>query len=101
MVVHPGAGNHRNTLVNALIGKYGNKLSSLNGSSRPGIVHRIRQTNKWIIVVAKNNFTHSFLSKQFSDHTIKRKYIAFDLGNFRPLKGTIETKISRSKRIDN
>ena len=49
-------------------------------------------------MVAKNNLSHSFLSKQFSDHTIKRKYIALAWGILRPLKGTIETFITRSKR---
>ena len=51
-----------------------------------------------MLVIAKNNFAHSNLGKQFSDHTIKRKYIALIWGVLRPLKGTIETFITRSKR---
>ena len=98
MVVHPGAGNHRNTLVNALIHKYKNKLSSLNGSSRPGIVHRIDKQTSGLLVVAKNNFTHSKLGEQFSNHSIQRKYIALIWGVIRPLNGSIVTKISRSKK---
>ena len=55
MVVHPGAGNYENTLVNALIYKYKNSLSDINGSSRPGIVHRIDKETSGLLVVAKNN----------------------------------------------
>ena len=98
MVVHPGAGNKNNTLVNILVGNYKKKLSNLSGSTRPGIVHRIDKDTSGLLVVAKNNFTHSSLGKQFSDHTIKRKYIALVWGVLRPLKGTIETFITRSKR---
>ena len=65
---------------------------------RPGIVHRIDKDTSGLLVVAKNNFTHADLGKQFSDHSIKRKYIALIWGVLRPLKGTIETFITRSKR---
>jgi 23S rRNA pseudouridine1911/1915/1917 synthase len=98
MVVHPGAGNKNDTLVNILVGNYKKKLSDLNGSTRPGIVHRIDKDTSGLLVVAKNNFTHSNLGKQFSDHSIKRKYIALVWGVLRPLKGTIETFITRNKR---
>jgi 23S rRNA pseudouridine1911/1915/1917 synthase len=98
MVVHPGAGNYEKTLVNALIHKYKNKLSDINGSSRPGIVHRIDKETSGLLVVAKNNFTHSNLGKQFSEHTIKRKYQCLAWGVIRPLSGRIETLISRNKK---
>ena len=98
MVVHPGAGNHENTLANALIYKYKDKLSDINGEFRPGIVHRIDKDTSGVLVVAKNNFAHAGLGKQFSDHSIKRKYIALVWGVLRPLKGTIETFLTRSKR---
>ena len=98
MVVHPGAGNKNDTLVNILVGGYKKKLSNLSGSTRPGIVHRIDKDTSGLLVVAKNNFTHAGLGKQFSDHSIKRKYIALIWGVLRPLKGTIETFITRSKR---
>ena len=98
MVVHPGAGNKNDTLVNILVGSYKKKLSNLSGSIRPGIVHRIDKDTSGLLVVAKNNFTHSALGQQFSDHSIKRKYIALIWGVLRPLKGTIETFITRSKR---
>ena len=64
MVVHPGAGNKNDTLVNVLMGRYKKKLSNLSGSTRPGIVHRIDKDTSGLLVVAKNNFTHAGLGKQ-------------------------------------
>jgi 23S rRNA pseudouridine1911/1915/1917 synthase len=98
MVVHPGAGNYENTLVNALIYKYKNSLSNINGSSRPGIVHRIDKETSGLLVVAKNNLSHSSLGNQFSNHTIERKYQCLVWGVVRPLSGRIETLISRNKK---
>ena len=98
MVVHPGAGNYKNTLVNALIYKYRNHLSDINGSSRPGIVHRIDKETSGLLVVAKNNLSHSNLGIQFSSHSIKRKYQCLVWGVIRPLNGRIETLITRDKK---
>ena len=98
LTVHPGAGNRENTLVNGLIYLYKKNLSSLSGITRPGIVHRIDKETSGVIVVAKNNFSHSNLSKQFSNHTIKRKYLALIWGVIRPLNGKIQTFLSRSKK---
>jgi 23S rRNA pseudouridine1911/1915/1917 synthase len=98
MVVHPGAGNYKKTLVNALIYKYKNKLSDVNGITRPGIVHRIDKETSGLLVVAKNNKAHSNLGKQFSDHTIQRTYLALTWGVLRPLHGKIETLIGRSRK---
>ena len=98
MVVHPGAGNYENTLANALAHKYKNKLSDINGELRPGIVHRIDKETSGLLVIAKNNLSHSKLGKQFSDHSIKRKYLCLIWGVIRPLQGRIETLISRNKK---
>ncbi|MFL2883520.1 MAG: RluA family pseudouridine synthase [Pelagibacteraceae bacterium] len=98
MVVHPGAGNNENTLANALVFRYKKKLSDINGNLRPGIVHRIDKDTSGLLVVAKNNLTHASLGKQFSEHTIKRKYLALTWGVIRPLKGKINTLITRSKK---
>ena len=98
MVVHPGAGNYENTLANALVHKYKNKLSDINGELRPGIVHRIDKETSGLLVIAKNNLSHSKLGKQFSDHSIKRKYLCLIWGVIRPLQGRIETLISRNKK---
>ena len=98
MVVHPGAGNYQNTLANALVYKYKNKLSDISGELRPGIVHRIDKETSGLLVIAKNNLSHSKLGKQFSDHSIKRKYLCLIWGVIRPLQGRIETLISRNKK---
>jgi len=98
MVVHPGAGNYENTLANALLYKYKNKLSDINGELRPGIIHRIDKETSGLLIIAKNNLAHSKLGKQFSDHSIKRKYLCLVWGIIRPLQGRIETLISRNKK---
>ena len=98
LVVHPGAGNFENTLANALAFKYKDNLSNLNGILRPGIIHRIDKETSGLLVVAKNNFAHANLGKQFSDHTIKRKYQCLIWGVIRPLNGKIQTLISRNKK---
>ncbi len=98
MVVHPGAGNHKNTLANALAFKYNNNLSDLNGNLRPGIVHRIDKETSGLLVIAKNNFTHSSLGTQFNNHSIKRKYLCLIWGVIRPLNGRVETLICRNKK---
>jgi len=96
IVVHPGAGNYERTIVNGLLFKYKNKLSTIGGVLRPGIVHRIDKDTSGIIVVAKNDNAHINLSKQFSDHSIKRSYEALVWGGLKPKNGKIEEKISRS-----
>ena len=96
IVVHPGAGNRDHTLVNGLAHHCGKNLSTINSDIRPGIVHRIDKDTSGILVVAKNNFTHMQLAKQFEIHSIKRKYICFLYSLLRPLNGKIETLISRS-----
>ena len=98
MVVHPGAGNHENTLVNALLFKYKNKLSDINGPLRPGIVHRIDKETSGLLVIAKNNLAHSNLGYQFSNHSIERKYLCLAWGVIRPLSGKVRTLISRDKK---
>ena len=98
LVVHPGVGNFDNTLVNALINYDKKNLSSINGELRPGIVHRLDKDTSGVIIVAKNNFAHTHLSKQFNEHSIDRKYIALVWGKLRPQKGEIKTFITRSSK---
>ena len=96
MIVHPGAGNYEKTIVNGLLFQYQNKLSSIGGKLRPGIVHRIDKDTSGIIVVAKNDSAHINLSNQFSNHSIKRTYEALVWGSIKPKNGKISEKISRS-----
>ncbi len=98
VVVHPGAGNRDHTLVNGLAHHCGKNLSTINSEIRPGIVHRIDKDTSGILVVAKNDFSHMQLAKQFEVHSIKRKYICFLYSVLRPLNGKIETLISRSEK---
>jgi len=72
--MHPGPGNYDNTIVNALINYSGNNLSNIGNELRPGIVHRIDKDTSGLVVIAKNNFSHENLSKQFSEHSITRVY---------------------------
>ena len=98
IVMHPGAGNYDNTLVNALI-KYDSKnLSSIGDKLRPGIVHRIDKDTSGLVVIAKNNKTHENLSKQFNLHSINRIYQTLIWGKLRPQSGRIETLIKRSSK---
>ena len=96
VVVHPGAGNYEKTIVNGLLFKYENNLSSVGGKLRPGIVHRIDKDTSGVIVVAKNDFAHINLSAQFNNHTIKRVYEALVWGSLKPQSGRINERISRS-----
>ena len=83
MVVHPGVGNHYGTLVNALMYHCKDSLSGINGELRPGIVHRIDKDTSGLLIVAKNDFSHQFLSAQLADRSLSRVYEAVVRGNFR------------------
>lgn len=100
MVVHPGSGNYAHTLVNGLLA-YTKTLSDLNGSARPGIVHRIDKDTSGLMVVAKNNLAHTKLSDMFSKHEIKRTYIALLWGNLPYEKATIDAPIKRDPKAFN
>tara|TARA_Y100001970_G_scaffold294121_1_gene447112 strand:- start:2255 stop:3232 length:978 start_codon:yes stop_codon:yes gene_type:complete len=94
--IHPGPGNYDNTIVNALMNYCGKNLSTIGDELRPGIVHRIDKDTSGLVVVAKNNYTHENLSKQFANHSIKRIYQALIWGKLRPQSGRIETLLTRS-----
>ena len=98
IVMHPGAGNFDNTIVNALMNYSKNSFSNIGGELRPGIVHRIDKNTSGLIVIAKNNQTHEHLSNQFNKHTIQRVYQLLIWGKIRPSKGKIETFITRSSK---
>ena len=98
IVMHPGAGNFDNTIVNALVNYDKDSLSNIGDELRPGIVHRIDKNTSGLVVIAKNNHTHENLSAQFSQHSIKRIYQLLIWGKVRPSKGKVETYIKRSSR---
>ncbi len=97
LTVHPGAGNSDDTLVNALLFTHQNKLSSINGEFRPGIVHRLDKDTSGLMLVAKNDFTHQILSQKLKDREIKRSYLAFIYGVVTPNVGIIDKNIVRSR----
>ena len=98
IVMHPGAGNFDNTIVNALINYDTASLSNIGDELRPGIVHRIDKNTSGLVVIAKNNKTHEHLSIQFSEHSIKRIYQLLIWGKIRPSTGRVETFITRSSK---
>jgi len=98
IVMHPGAGNLDNTIVNALINYDKDSLSNIGDELRPGIVHRIDKNTSGLVVIAKNNPTHEHLSIQFNKHTIKRIYQLLIWGKVKPSKGKVETLIARSSK---
>ena len=98
IIMHPGAGNHDKTIVNALMHYDKDSLSNIGDELRPGIVHRIDKNTSGLVVIAKNNESHENLSKQFSDHTITRVYQLLIWGKLRPSKGKIDTFITRSSK---
>ena len=98
IVMHPGAGNFDNTIVNALLNYDKDSLSNIGDELRPGIVHRIDKNTSGLVVIAKNNETHENLSLQFKNHSIIRVYQLLVWGKIRPSKGKIETLIARSTR---
>ncbi len=96
MVVHPGHGNYSGTLVNALT-HHLQGLSLLEDSDmRAGLVHRIDKNTSGLLLIAKNEYAHTFLAKQFFNHTTRRRYVALVWGNFDEDEGTITGHIGRS-----
>ena len=98
IVMHPGAGNFDNTIVNALVNYDKNSLSNIGNELRPGIVHRIDKNTSGLVLIAKNNQAHEHLSIQFSKHSITRIYQLLIWGKIRPSKGRVETLITRSSK---
>ena len=95
MVVHPAPGNEKGTLVNALLYHCKDSLSGINGVIRPGIVHRIDKDTSGLLVVAKNDESHVFLSSLLKDHGIKRVYHALVVGHYKESCGTVNAPIAR------
>ncbi len=95
MVVHPAVGNYTGTLVNGVMFHCGDRLSSINGVVRPGIVHRIDKDTSGLLMIAKNDTAHESLSKQLADHTITRAYQALVYHNIKEDTGTVDAPIGR------
>ena len=96
MVVHPAPGHADGTLVNALLYHCGSSLSGIGGEKRPGIIHRIDKDTSGLLIVAKNDPAHQFLSSQLADRSLSREYEAIACGTFREDSGTISKPIGRN-----
>ena len=93
MVVHPGAGNHQNTLLNALLFKF----PELENLPRAGIIHRLDKETSGLMIIARNQKSYKNLSEQISERKVKRTYQAFVVGNI-SRSGRIEEPIGRHPR---
>jgi len=93
MVVHPGAGNHQNTLLNALLFKF----PELEKLPRAGIIHRLDKETSGLMIIARNQNSYKNLSEQISERLVKRTYQAFAVGNI-PRSGKIEEPVGRHPR---
>ena len=98
MVVHPAYGNYTGTLVNALMWHFKDLPLFQTGELRPGLVHRIDKNTSGILVIAKNEFAHNRLARQFFDRTTERKYVALIWGTPDPPEGTITGNIGRNPK---
>ncbi|MBW1799323.1 MAG: RluA family pseudouridine synthase, partial [Deltaproteobacteria bacterium] len=94
LVIHPAPGHATGTLVHGLL-EHCKELSGIGGVLRPGIVHRLDKDTSGVMVVAKNDRVHQFLSEQFRTGTLKKKYVALVHGIPRANEGEIDLPISR------
>jgi len=95
LVVHPAPGHESGTLVNALLYRYGDNLSSINGILRPGIVHRIDRDTTGVIIACKNDYSHQSIAQQLKEHSITRRYQAIVYNTFKTDRGRVEATIGR------
>lgn len=96
MLTHPTELEVKNTLVNALLYKYGDSLSDINGYFRKGIVHRLDRNTSGLLMVAKNNKTHEFLAQQIKERLITKKYLAIVKGVIKSDSGNIAFPVGRN-----
>ena len=94
LVVYPSAGHYTGTLVNGLLYKCSN-LSFFGSSIRPGIIHRLDKDTSGVMVVAKTNRAHDFISNQFKKREVKKSYLTLVHGNVETKEGIIDLPISR------
>lgn len=98
MLTHPTALETENTLVNALLYKYGETLSDINGYFRRGIVHRLDRNTSGLLMVAKNNKTHEFLASEIKNRNVVKKYLAIVKGVLKEDFGQIDLPIGRNPK---
>ena len=72
LIVHPGKGAHKGTLIHGLLHHF-KKLSSINGNIRPGIIHRLDKDTSGVMVIAKTNQAHQIIADQFKNREVEKK----------------------------
>jgi 23S rRNA pseudouridine1911/1915/1917 synthase len=97
LIVHPGAGNADNTLVNALLAKYP-QIQGVGDPDRPGIVHRLDKMTSGVMVVARSSDSYAILANAFKTHEHRREYVAICYGHMLQIQGTIETFMQRNPK---
>jgi 23S rRNA pseudouridine1911/1915/1917 synthase len=98
LTVHPGAGQREHTLVQALLHASPERLSSVGGADRPGIVHRLDKDTSGVIVVARDDKAHRHLAQQFHDRTVKKTYLALTERGPKDDRGLVDEPIGRHPR---
>ena len=96
MLTHPTTLETSGTLVNALLYKYGDNLSDVNGELRRGILHRLDRNTSGLLMVAKNNNTHDYLVEKMKSGQITKKYLAIVKGILEEDEFTINKPIGRN-----
>ncbi|CCY23495.1 pseudouridine synthase [Brachyspira sp. CAG:484] len=96
MLTHPTNMERTNTLVNALLYKFGENLSDINGDFRRGILHRLDRNTSGLLMIAKNNKSHEFLAEQIKNHTVVKKYRAILKGIFPEDEKIINLPVGRN-----
>ncbi len=98
MLTHPTNLEKSNTLVNALLNKYGDNLSDINGAYRRGIVHRLDRNTSGLLMIAKNNETHEYLKSQIQEHKIEKTYRTIVKGVWKEDESVIDLPIGRNPK---
>ena len=98
MLTHPTAQETENTLVNALLYKYGDNLSDLNGDMRRGIIHRLDRNTSGLLMVAKNNDAHAYLAEQIKNRSIVKEYLGIVKGQLKDDFGIIDAPLGRNPK---
>ncbi len=94
LVVHPGNGTHDPTLIHGLLAQCSD-LSGIGGVQKPGLVHRLDKDTSGLMIIAKHDASHNALSKQFSERSVEKKYLAFVWGQPSPPFARIENLLAR------
>lgn len=98
MLTHPTAIETSGTLVNALLYRYGENLSDINGEFRRGIIHRLDRNTSGLLMIAKNNKTHEFLVEEMKNGRMIKKYLAVVKGIVVEDEFTINKPIGRNPK---